>query len=393
MNKNPAIDSSKVSGSQAKGLGSLGGDAASCFSSRLKVAARHAGASVEDFLKQLRGFFSNSFSQNSLSQGAVGVDIGSYAVKVVRIESTKETHKILGFAVERVAEKNYREALSKAMVKAKVAPHERTVVGVAGQGVVSRYVELPMMSRSELESSMRFEIEKYVPFPLAEVASDYAVIREMKDKAKMFVLIAAAKNDLIQKKCQLAQEMNLALKAVDLDCMALANFSKELAVERRRGGCYGIMNIGKSVSSINIFDDDTPALSRDIFIGGDDITKKIAEALEMEYADAERLKCEPAVKKAELAGIWESVLNELASEIRVSLDYFEARNNKTVEKIYLTGGTSRLEGITDFLNHLLAVEMKRLGPVERLGFDEAVDRAEFEKNMDVLSIAIGLALR
>lgn len=393
MSEKSPIDSSNTSVTQAKGPGSLGGDAAARLSSRLKAAARRAGESGVEFLKQLQGFFSKSLSQGSLPQGTVGVDIGSYAVKVVRIESVKETHKILGFAVEKVVDKNYRDALSKAIVRAKVAPQERAVVAVAGQGVVSRYVELPMMSRSELESSMRFEIEKYVPFPLAEVASDYAVIREMKDKAKMFVLIAAAKNDLIQRKCQFAQEMNLTLKAVDLDCLALANFAKEMAVERRRGSCYGIINIGKFVSSINIFDDDTPALSRDIFMGGDNITKKIAEALETEYAEAERLKCEPAVKKAELAGVWESVLNELASEIRVSLDYFEARNNKAVEMLYLTGGTSRLEGIMDFLNHLLAVEMKRLSFAERLGFDESVDRAEFEKNTDFLSIAIGLALR
>ncbi len=342
---------------------------------------------------QVRDLFAKSISEATSVAGSYGIDIGTYAVKIARLEVTKDGCKVLGAAVEKIADKNYSGALSKAMTKAKVAPEQSAVISVAGQGVVSRYIELPIMNKSELDSSMKFEIEKYVPFPLGEVAADYATILEMKDKAKMSILIAAAKNELIQKKCNLAKELGISLKAVDLDCLALANFFTEIAHEGKKGACFGVVNIGKSLSSLNILVDGATYLSRDIFIGGDDITKKISEVLEVDYVEAEQLKLDPKSRKDELMGIWDPVLNNLAAEIRVSLDYFEARNNKSAEKVFITGGSSRLNGIDEYFNHALATEIKKLDYMSKLKFDPSVDQEDFKKNSDVLAVALGLALR
>ena len=342
---------------------------------------------------QFRDLFAKSLSQGAPSVGSYGVDIGSYAVKIARLEVSKEGWTVLGFGVEKIVDKNTRDALSKALTKAKVPLDQSAVISVAGQGVVSRYIELPLMNKTELDSSMKFEIEKYVPFPLADVVTDYAAVFEMKNKAKMSILIAAAKNDLIQKKCNLAKELNINLKAIDLDCLALANFFTEIADGQKKDTCLGVINIGKSVSSFDILVDGIPYLSRDIFIGGDDITKKISEVLEMDTVEAEKLKWDPRSKKEELLGIWDPLLNNLAAEIRVSLDYFEARNNKTTEKIFITGGSSRLVGIDEYLNRALAIEIKKLDYVLQLKFDSSIDQEEFKKNSDLMSIALGLALR
>jgi len=115
------------------------------------------------------------------------------------LSKPKEGRKISGFSIEKVIDKNYHDALSKALVRVNPCVKQAAVVSVSGQGVVSRYIELPHMNKQELDSSMKFEIEKYVPFPLGEVSADYSVVNQMKDKAKISVLIAAAKNDLIQK--------------------------------------------------------------------------------------------------------------------------------------------------------------------------------------------------
>lgn len=348
---------------------------------------------IKESIEQVKGLFSGSLLQKDAQTGSLGVDIGSGAVKVVRLDKGKEGVKIFGFAVEKIIDKNYRDALSRALVAAKASPVQSAAIAVTGQGVVSRSIELPLMSRAELESSMQFEVEKYVPFPLAEVSSDFAVIQEMKDKAKMSVLIAAAKNELINERYNLAREVNLNLKVIDLDCLALANFFTEIVGWKGKGECLGIINIGKQVSNINILMDGIPHLSRDIFIGGNDITKRISEAYEMDYMEAENLKINPGEKAKELEGVWDMVLNDLAAEIRVSLDYFEARNNMAVDKIYITGGSSRLVAIEEFLGRALGVEIKKIDYLDRVNFDEAVDRQTFEKNSDLYTVALGLALR
>ncbi|HQP91474.1 MAG TPA: pilus assembly protein PilM, partial [Candidatus Omnitrophota bacterium] len=207
---------------------------------------------LDKIFSQFNEIFPKSLMQGAPASGSLGVDIGTYSIKVVRLETGKESSRLLGFACEKVADKNYRDALSRALLKAKAITEQSAVISVSGQGVVSRYIEIPFMNKSELDSSMKFEIEKYVPFPLADVSYDFTVMHEMRDKAKMSVLIAAAKNELIQKKCNLAKEVNLALKAIDLDCLALANFSAEIAGLKEKGSCCCVINIGKSVSNIDI---------------------------------------------------------------------------------------------------------------------------------------------
>ncbi|MFH1691624.1 MAG: type IV pilus assembly protein PilM [Candidatus Omnitrophota bacterium] len=348
---------------------------------------------VKDAIEQVRGLFSGSFVQKDVVSGSVGIDIGSTTIKVMRLEKGKEKIRVFGFAIEKIVNKDCRDALSRALIAAHVAPHQCAAVSVSGQGVVSRSIELPLMNKSELESSMQFEVEKYVPFPITEVSSDYAIIQEARDKAKMSVLIAAAKNDLINQRCELAKGVNLDLKVVDLDCLALANFFTEIVGWQGKGSCIGVINIGKSVSNINILVDGVPHLSRDIFIGGNDITQRISEIYEMDYAQADSLKISPQDKEKELIDAWETVLNNLAAEIRVSLDYFEARNNMAVEKIFITGGSSRLKNIEEFLGQALGVEIKKIDYVSKISFEEGVDKNKFEENSDLLAIALGLALR
>ncbi len=347
---------------------------------------------VKDSTVAVKDIFTRSMTQATGPKGSVGVDIGSYAVKAVRLESSKEGYKLLGFGIEKVSGNNYLDALSKSLAKVGAAPDQSAAIAVSGQGVVSRYIELPLMNTNDLESSMRFEIEKYVPFALAEVATDYTIVQELKDKAKMSILIVAAKNDLVQKKTDLARQVNLNLRAIDLDCLALANFYTEFCSPKKTG-CIGLVNLGKTTANMNVLVDGFPYLSRDIFVGGDDITKKMCEALEVDYAEAENLKHDPGTRQKELYAVWDPVLNNLAAEIRVSLDYFEARMNRTVEQVVITGGTSRLAGLRDYLCQLLGVEVRATDFLDRLPCAEAVDRRALKAEADLLAVAMGLALR
>ena len=348
---------------------------------------------IQGSVSSIKSLFSKSVEETLSPSGSLGIDIGSSSIKVVRLEVSKETFKVLSFAVEKIQDKNYREALSRALAKAKVAAGGFAVISVSGQGTISRYVELPLMNKSELESSMKFEIEKYVPFPLAEVATTYTVVEEMRDKAKMTILIAAAKNDLVQKKCALMNGVNVNVRVVDLDCLALANFATQVIFAKEKKYCVCVIQMGRTVCHINILVDGVPQLSRDIFIGGDDITKKISEALDLSYPEAEKLKNTPGTRQGEVLHIAEAVLNSLAEEIRISLDYFEARTNRAVDKIFMCGGLSRLAGLGDFLNHILSVDVKVLDFTDKLILDSSLNQEEFKENSDLLPVALGLALR
>jgi len=84
---------------------------------------------------QVNEVFSKSLMQGAPSCGSLGVDIGSYSVKIVRLEMSKDGAKVLGFGVEKVANRNYRDAISKALVKAKALQDQSAVISVVGTRV------------------------------------------------------------------------------------------------------------------------------------------------------------------------------------------------------------------------------------------------------------------
>lgn len=354
-----------------------------------KLKERFSGSLV-----LVKGMLKQGMPQNQAASSAIiGVDIGTDSVKTVKIERDKNPCALLDYSVQKVKQKNYREALADALKKCRAGQEDLMVFSMSGQGVVSRYVELPFMDKGELESSMRFESEKYIPFPLAEVNWDYLVISEMKEKAKMNVLIAAAKNDLIDRKRSLAAELNLKLKVLDLDSLALANFYTEVAGKKHDCKCCAVINMGRTNCNMDILVNDRPFLSRDIFMGGDDFTRKISEVLELDLSQAEELKLKPQGKEEALWSAWEPVLNSLASEIRVSLDYFESRGDVSVEKVFITGGSSRLFDICSQLERCLAVKVEKLDYSGQLKLDSRLDPDSFKADSDLLAVAIGLALR
>ncbi len=359
----------------------------------MKMDSQQLRNQLNESLLSVKGLLKQGMPAPEVERGTWGVDIGADAVKVCRLDVSKQPYVLSAYAIEKVDNKNYRDALSRVLAKNAGIQNGICVFSVSGQGAVSRYIELPSMNKTELESSMKFEIEKYVPFPLADVVTDYTVLGEIKGKAKTNILIAAAKNELIHKKFALAQELGLKVKAIDLDSLALANFYTEIVGNPKDCACCAVINMGKTCCNMDIVVDGQPFLSRDIFVGGDDFTKKIAEALDLDIPEAEKLKCAPQGREDELAAIWDSVLSNLVSEIRVSLDYFESRGSKAADLVLITGGTSRLCGIRDYMEHALAVDVKYLEYTDRLSLGAGVNRQAFAVDSDLLTVSLGLALR
>ncbi len=359
----------------------------------MKMDLQQLKKQLNGFPMAVKGLLNQKMLAAKVESGTWGVDVGTDAVKICRLDVSRQPPVLSAYVVEKVANKNYRDALSRALAGDRTIQNGVCVFSVSGQGAVSRYIELPSMNKTELESSMKFEIEKYVPFPLADVATDYMLLGEMKGKAKMNILIAAAKNELIQRKFTLAQELGLKVKAMELDSLALANFYTEIIGNVKNDACCAVINMGKTCCNMDILVDGQPFLSRDIFIGGDDFTKKTAETLSLDIPEAEKLKCTPKGREDELFSIWEPVLSNLTSEIRVSLDYFESRGGKAADLVLITGGASRLAGIREYMEHALAVEVKFLDYTDRLALGEGIDRQAFAADSDLLAVSLGLALR
>ncbi len=155
-----------------------------------------------------------------------------------------------------------------------------------------------------------------------------------------------------------------------------------------------MINIGASMTNLNIIEAGFPRLSRDIQISGNNFTQRLADVFAMDLKAAEGLKLNPDKERAvRVTAAVEAILSNLAVEIRTSFDYYESQSATSVLKIFLSGGSSFFNGLKDILANLLGIEVEYWDPFKKINLSEEIDAQKVKAISSQLSVAVGLALR
>ncbi|MGD8438761.1 MAG: pilus assembly protein PilM, partial [Syntrophobacterales bacterium] len=103
----------------------------------------------------------------------IGLDIGSYAVKIVHLMETKGTYRLKDLGIAQLPPSVIVEGAIKdpdevqTAIKKLVANLKTKVKGVAtsiaGWSVIIKKVDLPQMSEEELSENIQLEAEQYIP--------------------------------------------------------------------------------------------------------------------------------------------------------------------------------------------------------------------------------------
>lgn len=326
----------------------------------------------------------------------VGMDIGSYAIKTVELSGEKDNLKIKNISYAKVKNPGSRDSLIQAIkesaIKANVLNREVNI-SVSGPSVIVRFLELPRMKEDELRNAIPFEAEKYIPFSISEVIIDHQLlIPRLGDGNKILVLLVAAKKDLITERLSLLDEARVT--AGILDVASFANVNAFLwGANRKKDGIAVLVDIGANATDINIIDGDVLYFTRNIQLGGDNITKVLSDALSVDLKSAEDIKVNPADKGPEVIEKIESILHNIIDEIRLSFSYYENQSGKSIERVYLTGGSSRITNFDNMLKENLGIEVVSWDPTEGMELDPSIDGQLVASIKDRLGVAIGLALR
>ncbi len=321
----------------------------------------------------------------------VGLDIGVCQCRMVELRRDPESGlRAVSWAVEDFGGDDLPRVVQGLMEKT-TDPKAPPVTAVGGQGTLLRVVEVPRMSADEWRTSFPYEADKYFPFPRDQIHMDSCILDAERPGNKMSVLVAAAKKTLVDERIAILQEAGVALGEISLEPIALVNaFLLKDAAEMDEAGAEAILDMGRGVSTVTIVGRRGLWFTRNIFIGGEDITKGIAHSLGISIDEAERRKCDEGLS-ADLRDAAQSVLLNLVSELRMSFDYFVTERNMSLRRILLTGGAARLFGISELLSQFLDIPVALWDPfraIPREGGDEAGD---LDDPAPVFTVALGLA--
>jgi len=317
-----------------------------------------------------------------------GIDIGTAEIKAVKLKWGKDAPELYAVAAY-PAQPDLAGALKNVVRDLDI---KKANISVSGPAVIIRQATLPRMTEEELGQAIKFEAEKHIPFPIAEVNTDARILKADLAENKMLVMIAAVKKDFLNQRLKLLGEAGLKVNLVDIDSLAIINAFFFNNPEADKTKAIALLNIGAAFSNLNILEGSIPRLSRDIHIAGNNINQKIADTLGIDSRAAEALKVAPdRVDKANPAV--DAVLLQLSGEIRTSFDYFESQSASSINKIFLSGGGSLCPKAKESIANSLGVEVEYWDPLKQINVAPRIDQSLLKNLMPKLAVAIGLALR
>ena len=172
------------------------------------------------------------------------------------------------------------------------------VIGISGNTVIVKKISLPEMCSEELEESIHWEAEQYIPFDIEDVNLDFQIIESAApaEEGRMDVILVAAKKEKVDESVSLVVQSGLQPMVVDLEAFALQN-AFEVNYELEPGKSIALIDIGAGVMNINVIGDGVSVFTRDISIGGNQFTETIQKELNISYDQAEALKNGESVER------------------------------------------------------------------------------------------------
>ena len=334
----------------------------------------------------------------------VGLDIGTHEVKAIELTEHRERIVLTGFGYGIVENKDaLRDVISDVLRQSGIRTR-RIVTAVSGRAVIVRYINMPSMSDDDLKSALRFEADKYIPFEVDEVVldcerlADFGETTNASGDKEMKVLLVAVKQTLIDEQLQLIQGAGLAPVVIDVDTFALGNafefnnlHSPRVEDEDR---IIALVDIGAIKTNINIVKNKTSYFSREVYLAGNDFTEAIARQLSVDTIEADQLKYAPEGKEESIEESVLPVLDDLANEIHLSLDYYENQYDREVDDVYVSGGGSCIPGLQASFERVFNRGVNFWDPTENLEIrGDRVDLEALKAHSPQLAVAVGLASR
>jgi type IV pilus assembly protein PilM len=353
----------------------------------------------------------------------VAIDIGGHSIKLVKLAESSKGYELLDMGMISLPPDSMVEGeienpdaiqdALKNLLKMEQQKSKNAVMGISGQSVIIKKISVPRMAEKDLEEMIREEAEQYLPFDIEEVNLDFEIVspeiteeeaeeeeapeeaEEEGEEPQMDVLIVAARKETIQVFQDVTEAAGLRLRVLDLDVFALENIF-ELNYELQPGA-IGLVNIGATLTNMNIIENGITAFSRDIPVGGNTISEEIQTRLSVGFSEAERLKLgimfddftEKDIVKPIKAGI-----ELICLELQKTMDLYEKTSEYKVSKLYLCGGTSLMFGIDRFIAEKLETETEFLKAFRNIKINAKKFDPEYVEQMEaVMAITIGLALR
>jgi type IV pilus assembly protein PilM len=343
-------------------------------------------------------------------QSFVGLDLGQNSVKIAQVApGNGKKLKLLKFGMAQLPEgaivedevHNEEVIIStiKNLLTTSKTDAQICAIGLKGPNTFTKRLTLAGGTPQEIEDQVVWEAEQYIPFDMetATLGFDNMGVNE---GGGVDVLVAAAKNDVVNRFKDLVEKTDLRVKIVDMDITAVINVFEVAGGQRLENPneSFMILEIGAQKTNFVIYKNRKVFFTKEIPIGGGAVTEEIQRKMGVKYVEAEDLKKSGDEKgnlPEEILKIIEEVLNNFLQEIQKTYDFYvSSTSDQSLAGCFTTGGGSQIPGIVEGLEAILGVAVSNLDVLSALDLDSKESKGWNLKDINHAGVvAIGLAMR
>ncbi len=313
----------------------------------------------------------------------VGLDLGTYSVKAVA------GHVAVGGTRYRAAEiplmglddqpdrqppaDLVARAISDALAQLELSPRAArgVSVSVSGPDVIVKQISLPLLDESEVGPALRFEARKHLPFDPQTMVIDFQILGRYPSERKLDVLLAAVARDHLERHLEPLRLLDIEPGVVDAAPLALANAVANDPVPGE--DVHVLLDVGNNSSHLTIYQRGQPFFARRFDYGGRHLTRAVAADGRIPFAEAEEWKLaiggdQPGLRvdweAPEFQAIQEGLRRDLVDELLRSFAFYRTQAPlPTLPRLWVSGGSARLPGLSNRLADMLNVPVLLFDPL------------------------------
>jgi type IV pilus assembly protein PilM len=248
---------------------------------------------------------SGSPSMAKKLSSVLGIDIGSHSIKVCEVKTSGNQTVVSAVGVTPTPEGavDYSGiynadavglALKQVLTEAG-AGSPNAVVTISGQhSVLVRVLSVPNdpgQTKDQLDQHMDYEISRNIPFAETTIQSDYKVLGDQDpNAAEKDVVMAMSPQSAIDTVVDCIKKSGRKPYAIDVEPLGLARVIAKSYPEWASGEGICVLDMGHATSTINVYRGSNLVISRPVILGGELITKEIANSQGISMSDAEDYK-------------------------------------------------------------------------------------------------------
>jgi type IV pilus assembly protein PilM len=356
---------------------------------------------------------------------SVGLDVGASSVKMVELAGKANKLRLTALGAGSLTPDTLvdgqildtaqtSEVIGKLLQGQNVKTRD-VVAGFGSYSTIIKIIDLPMMSEEELRESIDWHAEEHIPFDMSDVRLDYQTVGSTGDSLQ--AMIIACRHEPVQNLEEVIRRAGYRAAIIDADSLALQNcytFNYQPVAD----SLIALIHIGASKMMINIVRGHRCEFTREVSLGGNQYTDRLQKELGLTFEQAEAVKLGSTdgvqinaanvgdaldglskllTDEEQVDDLLKSVLDLFALEISKSLDFFHACREEDgfeVQKIMLSGGSSHLKGLREFLSRTFKIPVEPLDPFRLIKCDPKRFSPDYLSRVGPeMAIAVGLSLR